>query len=123
MTYTVLDSSEIKEKEGELYIGAIVHADGHGHHIILLDGDNEREEHQTQMDWAKEKGGDLPNRVEQALLYDRFKDQFKHDWYWSNTTHTNNTGWAWSQDFGSGLQDSDRKLSKLRTRAVRRVHF
>ena len=108
-------------KEGEVYLGAIINPDGTGEHSILLPGDKDDGNWQDAMDWAKALGGDLPNRVEQALMFDKSRDQFQKDWYWSNTTHASNAGWAWFQYFNVGHQGSNSKSSELRARAVRRV--
>jgi len=108
-------------KEGEVYLGAIINPDGTGEHSILLPGDKDDGNWKDAMDWAKALGGDLPNRVEQALMFDKSRDQFQKDWYWSNTTHEREAGWAWSQRFGVGGQTNGSKSSELRARAVRRV--
>ena len=116
----VLDINELKE--GETYIGAIINADGTGNHIILLPDDKPLGKWQEAMDWAKEKGGDLPNRVEQALLFNQNKELFEKDWYWSNTTVEGSSEWAWCQGFDFGSQFSNRKgNSYCRARAVRRI--
>ena len=73
------------------------------------------------MEWAKSIGGDLPDRVEQALLYKHLADQFQKNWYWSNTQHAADSVYAWSQGFHDGFQNDFYKLIKLRARAVRRV--
>ncbi|WP_051305072.1 DUF1566 domain-containing protein [Chitinilyticum litopenaei] len=91
------------------------------YHLILLPGDSDSAEWQEQMDWAKSIGGDLPNRIEQAMLWARLRDQFQENWYWSNETHHRDAGYAWSQDFSYGHQGNDRKSSALRARAVRRL--
>lgn len=106
--------------EGEIYAGAIINPAGTGNHIILLDGDNDDASWQAQMDWAKSIGGDLPDRVEQAMLFKHLKDQFKEDWYWSNTPHSD-TRFAWGQYFGDGNQYNDGTDYSFRARAVRRV--
>lgn len=108
-------------KEGETYAGAIINPDGTGHHIILLAGDNDESTWRDAMDWAKELGGDLPNRVEQALIFATNKDQFKPRWYWSNTQHASHSHYAWSQDFFNGRQYDNYKDDELRARAVRRL--
>lgn len=108
-------------KTGETWIGTIVKPDGTAEHSILLPGDNAAATWQEQMDWAKEQGGDLPNRIEQAMLVDRFKDEFKKEYYWSNTQHAGNSVYAWVQLFGNGGQGNLRKSSKFRARAVRRI--
>ena len=107
--------------DGEIYAGAIINPDGTGHHIILLDGDNDDANWDTQMAWAKSIGGDLPDRVEQSMLFAHLKNRFKEDWYWSNTQHAASADYAWCQNFGSGNQDNSYKDDTLRARAVRRL--
>lgn len=69
---------------GEVYAGAFILPDGTGHHTILLPGDNDDADWETQMEWAKSIGGDLPDNVEQAHFFKYLPEQFKSDWYWSN---------------------------------------
>jgi hypothetical protein len=107
--------------EGEIYAGAIIKPDGTGHHVVLLDGDNNDADWNTQMEWAKSIGGDLPDRVEQSLLFAHLKDRFKEDWYWSNTQHAVLSDSAWYQIFSNGGQSSIHKNDNCRARAVRRV--
>lgn len=107
--------------EGEIHIAALTDAKGELYHLILLPGDNDDATHAAQLEWAKSIGGDLPSRVEQALLWERARDQFKQDWYWSNETHHSESGWAWYQGFGSGSQYDNGKDYELRARAVRRL--
>lgn len=106
--------------KGEIYAGAIVGADGKGHHVILLPGD-ESLKWKSAMAWAKKMGSDLPDRVEQALLFRDHKAAFQEAWYWSNTTHARYGDSAWSQDFGYGYQGHGLKGYDYRCRAVRRV--
>jgi len=108
-------------KENEIYAGAIINPDGTGNHIILLDGDHEESDWSSAMDWAKEQGGDLPNRVESALLFNQLKDRFKPEWYWTNEQHASTSGYAWFQSFDGGAQDIWSKDNQLRARAVRRL--
>ena len=103
--------------EGERYIGGIVSADGTTTHIILLPGDIEANLN-AAMAWAKEQGGDLPTRVEQALMFATAKDEFKSRAYWSNQSES---GWAWYQTFHYGDQSYGHKGHELRARAVRRL--
>lgn len=109
--------------EGEIYIGAIGDKDGNLNHVILLPGDNDDADWQAQMDWAKSIGGDLPNRIEQAMLYESFSEHFQKDWYWSNTTDRDPgyEDYAWCQHFHHGGQGGDRKDGSNRARAVRRL--
>jgi hypothetical protein len=109
--------------EGEVYVGAIGDKNGDFHHVILLPGDNDDATFEAQLAWAKSIGGDLPNRIEQAMLFANFRDQFERDAYWSNTPDTDPgySGWAWYQYFGNGDQGYHRTLTELRARAVRRL--
>ncbi|KGS89840.1 hypothetical protein X947_6081 [Burkholderia pseudomallei MSHR7334] len=107
--------------EGEVYIGAIGDKNGDFHHVILLPGDSGDATWQEQMDWAKSINGNLPTRVEQAMLWAHHRDLFKREWYWSNETHHRDSGCAWYQSFSSGIQHNFRKVSALRARAVRRL--
>ena len=107
--------------EGETYVGCIGDALGNLHHVILLPGDNDDATHEAQLEWAKSIGGDLPNRIEQAMLWANHRDQFKKDWYWSNEIHHSESGWAWYQSFGYGYQYDDLRNYELRARAVRRL--
>lgn len=118
-----MNTAKVKNelKEGEIYVGAIIHADGTGHHIILLPDDKDGGIWNDALAWAIEKGGDLPSRIEQSILYDKFKDQFKKDWYWSNTEHASDSSSAWLQLFLLGYQLSWNKDFTIRARAVRRI--
>ena len=107
--------------EGEIYVGAIGDTAGDIYHVILLPGDNDAATWQAKMDWAKSIGGDLPTRVEQAMLWANHRDQFQKDWYWSNETHHTESGWAWYQGFHYGTQYYYHKNNELRARAVRRL--
>ncbi len=107
--------------EGETYIGCIGDATGNLHHVILLPGDNDDATHEAQIEWAKSIGGDLPNRIEQAMLWANHRDQFKKDWYWSNEMHHSESGWAWFQLFTLGYQYDTDRITELRARAVRRL--
>ena len=107
--------------DGEIYVGCIGDAAGNLHHIILLPGDNDDAMHETQLEWAKSIGGDLPTRIEQAMLWANHRDQFQKDWYWSNEMHHSESGWAWFQIFLYGDQRNGLRRLELRARAVRRL--
>ncbi len=107
--------------EGERYIGAIGDADGSLYHLILLPGDNEDATWQQQMDWAKSLGGDLPNKIELAMLWNTCREEFKEDVYWSNQPHEKLPSYAWGQFFYDGYQLISLKSAELRARAVRRL--
>ena len=107
--------------KGETYVGCIGDAAGNLHHVILLPGDNDDATFEAAIEWAKSIGGDLPNRIEQAMLWANHRDQFQKDWYWSNEQHHSESGWAWYQGFDYGCQSYGTRLNELRARAVRRL--
>ncbi|MCJ9708933.1 DUF1566 domain-containing protein [Bordetella hinzii] len=107
--------------EGEIYVGAIGDQHGNVHHLVLLPGDNDDASWHDQMAWAKSIGGDLPNKIELAMLWNVCRNQFKSDWYWSNQEHESDPGFAWYQYFTYGNQGGTRKNDALRARAVRRL--
>ena len=107
--------------EGEVWIGAIIAADGRAHHIVLLPGECDDIDWQAAKDWATEHGGDLPNRVEGALLFSAARDEFQKDAYWMCELHAAVSGYAWCQGFSIGTQASSHTFSQLRARAVRRI--
>lgn len=106
--------------EGEIYAGILLNESGAPqHHLILLPGDNNEANWQTQTDWAKSIGGELPTRAEQSLLFANCTPHFQQHWYWSGEEHS--AGGAWCQDFYGGTQCDLRKYRELRARAVRRL--
>ncbi|MEI7296641.1 DUF1566 domain-containing protein [Paraburkholderia tropica] len=107
--------------EGETYLGGFIGADGRITHTILLPGDNDDASWQTQLEWAKSIGGDLPTRVELAVAFEKHRDQFQRDWYWSNQSHESDDAYAWYQTFYGGYQgDCHEDGNFCRARAVRR---
>ncbi|QEZ48525.1 DUF1566 domain-containing protein [Cupriavidus oxalaticus] len=106
---------------GEVYAGYLLGKDGEpGHHMILLPGEVSMP-WEKAMEWAASIGGDLPTRREQSLLYANVSENFKRDWYWSNTQYAGYSGYAWRQDFYDGGQDFYREGNEFRARAVRRI--
>lgn len=73
------------------------------------------------VEWAKKQGGELPSRIDQLVLFQRAKDEFERDWYWSGEQYAGNDACAWYQLFGYGGQNTTRKYGALRARAVRRL--
>ena len=106
--------------EGEIYAGILLNESGAPqHHLILLPGDNAEANWQTQIDWAKSIGGELPTRAEQSLLFANCKQHFEEDWYWSGEEYS--AGGAWCQYFIHGHQSLTHKNDERRARAVRRL--
>ena len=108
-------------KKGEVWICGMVQLDGRVVHTILMPGESKDLKHQDAMDWAKKQGGDLPDRVEQAMLFRDHRKLFQQRAYWSNTTNADFSGSAWGQYFSYGGQSYWGKDRKLLARAVRRV--
>jgi len=107
---------------GEKYIGTIISADGtSNHHIILLPGAVSGKTWNDAKEWAESIGGELPDRIEGALLFATMKDEFEEEWYWTREAHASDSGYAWSQSFYHGGQYGDDIYDKLRARAVRRL--
>lgn len=106
--------------EGEIHIGTLISADGQRcEHLILLSGDFEGTWKES-LAWAESIGGQLPDRVEGALLFAHAKDEFKADAYWTREQHAAYSGYAWYQSFNDGNQDDTGTGDRLRARAVRR---
>jgi hypothetical protein len=114
--------------EGETYVGAIGDRNGDVYHLILLPGGKDDVSFADALEWAKSIGGDLPNRVESAMLFANARNQFERRAYWTNETFVDrddpdedDAKYAWSQHFYYGGQGYDRKRDELRARAVRRL--
>jgi len=107
--------------EGEHYAGIIIENGRISHHLVLLPGELASGTWKKSIDWAKKKGGELPTRSEQALLYANLKTQFQSSWYWSGEQYAPDDGYAWCQNFGYGYQNYYRKNGNGRARAVRRL--
>jgi len=121
-TEYVFPHTEISLKAGERYAGLILGKDGESsYHLILLDSHQSEINWTDALTWAKEQGGELPNRREQALLYANLKEEFEEAWYWSSEQHASYSSYAWCQDFDNGLQYGNGTNHELRARAVRRL--
>ena len=106
--------------EGEVHVGTLISADGQRcEHLILLPGEFEGTWKES-LAWAESIGGQLPDRVEGALLFAHAKDEFESEAYWTREQHAANSDYAWYQSFNYGSQDINDTLLRLRARAVRR---
>lgn len=116
-----IDAATIPLAPGERFAGPILNDDGTlSHYAILLPGDAEDLDWATAKAWAAERGGELPTRREQSLLFANLKDEFEDAWYWSGEAHQENSGWAWYQTFDNGSQYRYLQTIQFRARAVRR---
>ena len=107
-------------KKGEAYAGILLKDGKPSHHLVLLPGD-EQKNWKDATAWAKKKGGELPTRKEQALLFANAADKFQQRWYWSSEEYAGNADYAWIQNFSYGYQGYYHKSNDYRCRAVRRV--
>jgi hypothetical protein len=116
-----VDAVTIPLAAGERIAGQILLEDGSlSHYLILLPGEAEDLDWEAAKAWAAERGGELPTRREQSLLFANLKPEFEPTWYWSGERHESNSGWAWFQYFTSGTQYSTGHDNQFRARAVRR---
>lgn len=106
--------------EGEKLAFSITLPDGKTTHTILLPGDESVPNWDAGMEMAKSVGADLPDRIEQAMLFAYMPEEFQKAAYWSNTQHAGISSYAWYQSFSNGGQRHDVKSSVLRVRFVRR---
>lgn len=75
--YFEYQGEQIPLAHGERYVGTIISACGtKRHHTILLPGEIEKANWKKSMEWAAGLGGDLPDRIEQALLFAFMKEHF-----------------------------------------------
>lgn len=112
------------ELDGGTFVGLITDKQGQHHAVALLPDKPVNDEELTwrkAMDWAKDVGGELPQRPVSALLFANAKDQFEGTWYWTGEEFGGS--YAWYQYFGGGLQSSDHKGNTLRARAVRLIQL
>ena len=91
-------------RPGERYLGSITEPSGRMRHTFLLP-DDKKKNWNDGMEWARSVGGDLPNRIEQAMLFAYMPDEFQKEAYWSNTQHAGFSHNAWSQLFNNGNQN------------------
>lgn len=114
--------TRIQLHHGEHYAGLLLGKDGApSAHLVLLPGEKESVTWSDAQAWARDAGGELPTRQEQALFYANLKDQFQPQWYWSSETHASASACAWSQIFTYGYQHCSDKSGLFRARAVRRL--
>lgn len=105
-------------RPGERYVTSIMQPDGRMRHVFLLPGEAKKNWNDG-MAWAKEKGGDLPDRIVFAFLKTYMPEEFKKETYWMNEQPAGISDYAWCQGFSIGGQNYDSKDDEFRVRAVR----
>ena len=112
-------------KNGEVYVGGTIGLDGRTTHTILLPGEKTDINWVSALAWARglltDGTSDLPNRIEQAMLWAHHRKLFQERAYWSNEQSAHDSGYAWGQSFSNGGQGDWRKTDKGMARAVRRI--
>lgn len=106
--------------KGGIYAGLTIH-DNKPHALVLLPGDASNVKWDEAGKWAAKQGGELPSRIDCLVLLKNVKKEFKESWYWSGEQFESDSGYAWFQSFGYGVQSGNRKGSGYRARAVRRL--
>ncbi|WP_321905187.1 DUF1566 domain-containing protein [Paraburkholderia tropica] len=122
-TEVVVAAATISLASGERYAGLVLDDDGKpSHHLILLPEDVKGKSWSDAAAWAVERGGELPTRREQSLLFANLKQHFEKEWYWSAEEYESNDAFAWCQYFPVGTQLNGLKVfDNCRARAVRRL--
>lgn len=92
-------------------------------HTILVPGDAEPDSWDHQMQWARDDGFDLLDRVEYVFAYQYHRKLFQDVGYWTNTQDDDPeyAGYAWYQYFVFGNQSSYDKDTHFGARRCRRV--
>lgn len=124
VTTLILPAVEIALHADEHYAGVVLDDEGRVvHHVVLMaQRPDERLGWKAAMAWAKEVGGELPTRQEQALLFANCKQHLEADWYWSSEVYAADSAYAWCCHFGDGDQYYYRQVSDGCAVAVRRVN-
>ena len=105
--------------QGGIYAGMSLH-EGLPVELVLLPGDEELKWEDAKA-WAEKQGGSLPSRIDQLVLLQNLKSEFKERAYWSSEHYAGDSAYAWYQTFSYGYQDDTHKGGRLRARAVRRL--
>ena len=105
--------------QGSAYVGISSDKNGQPYALVLLADKPEKDVNWTQaVDWAKRVGGELPNRVDGALMFANIPELFERRLHWLSEQYSSCT--AWHQYFFDGSQDYELKKFEARARAVRR---
>lgn len=108
--------------DGAIYMGIVRGQDGMPDYRLYDLGEaSERMPWAAAGKWAEERGGSLPTRREQSVMFgNRGEGQYKAEWYWSCAQSAGYESYAWVQNFGGGGQGGSHESTGCRARAVRR---
>lgn len=108
--------------DGAIFMGIVRNYDGSPDQRLFDLGEApERMSWDAATKWAESKGGSLPTRREQSVMFgNRGPGQYQEAWYWSCEQYAGTESYAWFQDFNDGGQGDGHKSSVYRARAVRR---
>ncbi len=111
--------------DGERLVATIIAPTGRREHIIRMAAavqTNDELTWKAAMKFAKDAGGELPDRVEGALLFaTKEEGELEPDWYWTREQHAGDESYAWIQSFDYGGQTNSHKGDEFRVVLVRRV--
>jgi hypothetical protein len=108
--------------EGGIYAGVTTNKEGQLYMLVLLNAKAPGDlEWKPAMAWAASVEGDLPTRVEAALLFANVRSQLAKEWHWTNEEHESDASYAWLCSFGNGNQDDSHKGAEGAAVAVRRL--
>jgi hypothetical protein len=117
-----LPAVEIQLQPGEHYAGPVL--DEHGrvtHHLVLLAARVDQDLNWSKAKaWAKDAGGSLPTRQEQALLFANCKPHLPQRWCWSSEAE--GSADAWHCLFTNGYQGYFSQSAEGCAVAVRRFN-
>ncbi len=108
------------EWEGGIYAGISIENNAPVH-LVLLPGEAESVTWKKALAWAEKQSGVLPSRIDQLVLWQNLKREFKEEWYWSGEQHSGDSDDAWLQGFADGHQGWGHEDGSSRARAVRRL--
>jgi hypothetical protein len=108
--------------DGAIFMGIVRNYDGSPDQRLFDLGEaTERMSWDAATKWAESKGGSLPTRREQSVMFgNRAPDQYKTEWYWSCEQFAGDESAAWIQNFTDGGQGDGHKSYVYHARAVRR---
>lgn len=124
MTYEIkISGRTVQLGIGERYAGAVLDADGrYVYDLVLMPArPSERMSWSGALAWAKEVGGMLPTRQEQALLFAHCRSHLEDGYHWSCDKYERDNAFAWRCYLSQGLLDYTVQSIGCSAVAVRRV--
>ena len=114
--------AEVELNDSEVFAGGVIETDGRGYYVVLMPGEVHRLWAQA-IDWAVERGGLIPNRVEIELLFKNCREHFQKDHYFTCEVHERNEAHVWIKSFASGSLSSINQFDWVLAKCIRRIPF